>query len=62
MTDIAGSATRVADIQAAYLAQARSKRVMNLILIVIFAALLIAGFRTADRRNAGGFWDGLSCC
>ncbi|WP_300549101.1 phosphonate ABC transporter, permease protein PhnE [Roseovarius sp.] len=59
MTDIAGSATRVADIQAAYLAQARSKRVMNLILIVIFAALLIAGFRTADRRNAGGFWDGL---
>lgn len=42
-----------------YMAQMRSKRLMNLLLLVIFIALMLAGFRTADNRNAGGFWDGL---
>ncbi|MEO0929037.1 MAG: phosphonate ABC transporter, permease protein PhnE [Pseudomonadota bacterium] len=48
----------VGRVQTDYVAQVRAKRVMNLILLVIFIALMIAGFRTADSRNAGGFWDG----
>ncbi len=46
-------------IEAAYMAQMRHKRILNLIGILIFAALLIGGFQAADNRNAGGFWDGL---
>ncbi len=49
----------VSDIKQTYLAQARSKRVMNLILLIVFVAMLVGGFNTADSRNAGGFWDGL---
>ncbi|MCR9125748.1 MAG: phosphonate ABC transporter, permease protein PhnE [Rhodobacteraceae bacterium] len=41
------------------MAQVRARRIMNLILIVLFAALMFSGFATADARNAGGFWDGL---
>jgi phosphonate transport system permease protein len=59
MTDISEATSRGPDIRDAYLAQMRAKRVMNLILLIIFVALLIAGFRTADGRNAGGFWNGL---
>lgn len=59
MTDIAGSPSRAPDIRESYLAQTRSKRVMNLVLLVIFVALLAGGFRVADNRNAGGFWNGL---
>jgi phosphonate transport system permease protein len=44
----------------AYLAQVKTKRLMNFIMLVIFLALLVSGFYTADSRNAGGFWDGLS--
>jgi len=47
------------NVKDAYLAQMRSKRVMNLILLIFFVSLLGMGFYTADARNAGGFWDGL---
>ncbi len=60
MTNIAGHTARAPDIQADYLAQAKSKRIMNMILLIIFIALMVAGFRTADDRNAGGFWDGVT--
>ncbi|MBW4961779.1 phosphonate ABC transporter, permease protein PhnE [Sulfitobacter sp.] len=43
----------------AYLAQMRTKRRMNFIILVVFLALLVSGFYVADSRNAGGFWDGL---
>ncbi|MEH6648323.1 phosphonate ABC transporter, permease protein PhnE [Sulfitobacter sp.] len=49
----------VADLSQAYLAQVKAKRLMNFIMLVLFLALLGAGFVTADSRNAGGFWDGL---
>lgn len=44
----------------AYLEQIKKKRLMNFIMLVVFLALLMSGFYTADQRNAGGFWDGLS--
>lgn len=28
-------------------------------MLAIFALLMVSGFRLADARNAGGFWDGL---
>lgn len=56
MTD--GTAGRTA-LGVQYLAQTKSKRMMNLVLLMIFLALLVGGFNTADGRNAGGFWAGL---
>lgn len=47
------------EIRAAYLAQRRTKQMLNMILFIVFLALLVGGFYTADSRNAGGFWDGI---
>jgi len=47
------------DTQADYVAQMRQKRVLNLILLLVFVALMCAGFQTANARNAGGFIEGL---
>lgn len=60
MIDGAQSQGNVAHLSAQYLAQAKTKRMMNFILLVLFLSLLVAGFYTADSRNAGGFWDGVS--
>jgi phosphonate transport system permease protein len=43
----------------AYLLQLRQRRVYGGILLVIFVAMMIAGFQVAEDRNAGGFWAGL---
>lgn len=59
MTELSGGVTRTPGVREAYLSQMRAKRIMNLIILIIFIALLVGGFRTADSRNAGGFWDGL---
>lgn len=48
-----------AHIRSAYMAQTSRKRLYSGIFLAIFIALLISGFRIADGRNAGGFWDGL---
>lgn len=56
MTDIS---THTPDTRAAYMAMLRQKRTYNTVFIVLFVALMVAGFVTADDRNAGGFWDGL---
>lgn len=47
------------DHRAAYLAMARRRQMYGGILLVIFVALMASGFRLADGRNAGGFFDGL---
>ncbi|MEM7640899.1 MAG: phosphonate ABC transporter, permease protein PhnE [Pseudomonadota bacterium] len=49
----------ITDIQASYTAQLRLKRVWNGIGLVLFIVLLVAGFLTANDRNAGGFLQGL---
>jgi phosphonate transport system permease protein len=60
MTEItAHTATAIITLQQTYLAQVRSKRLMNMILLIVFVAMMTAGFYTADARNAGGFWNGL---
>jgi len=50
---------RTAEIQDAYMAMARTKRMYGGIMLVIFVALMASGFILADDRNAGGFWDGI---
>lgn len=55
LTTNAGPATIKAD----YAAMIQRKRLYSGALLAVFIALLAAGFNVADRRNAGGFWDGL---
>lgn len=52
-------AARVADVQAAYMAMTRRKRLYGGGILIVFVALMVSGFRVADSRNAGGFWDGI---
>jgi len=59
MALVQGGNRRTAEIQDAYMAMARTKRMYGGILLVIFIALMASGFMLADSRNAGGFWDGI---
>jgi phosphonate transport system permease protein len=65
MTDMtAGQATepgaaRVKSVQDAYMDMTRRKRLYGMVMLVVFIALMVSGFRVADARNAGGFWDGI---
>lgn len=59
MTDITSDTSQGGQIKASYLAQRRSRRIMNTILLIIFLGLMAGGFHTADSRNAGGFFNGL---
>lgn len=60
-TTLGGSpaAQSTTQIQDAYMAMARTKRMYGGIILVIFIALMTSGFMLADSRNAGGFWDGI---
>jgi phosphonate transport system permease protein len=65
MADIAigpepGPGAGLADPQGAYLHMVRRKRMYGGIILVIFVALMVSGFRVAEHRNAGGFLDGLA--
>ncbi|KFE34223.1 phosphonate ABC transporter, permease protein PhnE [Thioclava atlantica] len=42
-----------------YLAMTRRKRLYGGLILVVFVALMASGFKVADARNAGGFFDGL---
>jgi phosphonate transport system permease protein len=43
----------------AYLALTRRRRLLGGVLLALFLASLVAGWRTVERRSAGGFLDGL---
>lgn len=55
LSTTAGSAAIKAD----YAAMIQRKRLYSGVLMIVFVALLAAGFNIADRRNAGSFFDGL---
>jgi phosphonate transport system permease protein len=57
MADLS-AAPSVAEIREDYTALTRRKRLYGGILLVLFVAMMAAGFRTADARNAGSFADG----
>ena len=52
------SAPPTAAIRDEYMAATHRKRLYSGLMLVVFVALMVAGFRTADARNAGGFGDG----
>ncbi|WP_282076823.1 phosphonate ABC transporter, permease protein PhnE [Epibacterium ulvae] len=60
MADLTAAPTQTAEIRESYLAMTQRKRVYGAILLVFFVAMMVAGFQTADARNAGGFWDGIT--
>jgi len=47
------------DIQAAYMAMTRQKRLMSGIILAVFIVLMVGGFLVAQERNAGDFLPGL---
>lgn len=53
-----GPAPAGCDPRADYLAMTRRRRMYTGLIVLIFAALFISGFRLADARNAGSFRDG----
>ncbi|MBQ0749542.1 MAG: phosphonate ABC transporter, permease protein PhnE [Roseovarius sp.] len=61
MTDMTAgqAAARVKSVQDAYMDMTRRKRLYGMVMLVVFIALMVSGFRVADARNAGGFWDGI---
>jgi phosphonate transport system permease protein len=48
----------ISDVRDHYMAMTRRKRLYSGVLLIVFVALMVAGFWKADDRNAGGFWDG----
>ncbi|MDK2773691.1 MAG: phosphonate ABC transporter, permease protein PhnE [Tabrizicola sp.] len=64
MVDVAfgpepGQRPDLSNTREAYLDMVRRKRMYGGILLVLFVSLMASGWWLADRRNAGGFWDGL---
>lgn len=61
MADVAlsGSPQSVDSIQSSYMAQVQRRRLYSGLALLIFVVLMVAGFDIADKRNAGGFWEGL---
>jgi len=53
------AAHSTAHIKADYTALTQRKRMYSGVLLILFVAVLAAGFDLADERNAGGFFDGL---
>lgn len=59
MSDLTAGAGRVHEVQASYLAMVRRKRLYGGVMLIVFVALMVSGFRVAESRNAGGFWNGI---
>ena len=60
MADLTADPDRVSDIRGSYMELTRRKRLYGGLLLILFVALMAAGFRTADDRNAGSFRDGFT--
>ncbi|MCA0871170.1 phosphonate ABC transporter, permease protein PhnE [Seohaeicola saemankumensis] len=60
MIEISVGPGDVTDIRASYIELTRRRRLYGGALLALFVAMMVAGFRTADRRNAGSFRDGFA--
>lgn len=59
MADMTAAPLSTEEIRDQYSDMVRRKRLYGGILLVLFVALMAAGFRTADDRNAGSFSEGV---
>ena len=59
MAETTAGASDVRDIHSDYMALTRQKRLYSFILLILFIALMVAGFSVAGGRNAGSFWGGI---
>lgn len=60
MADLTAAPRSTAHLRSDYSEMVRRKRLYGGILMVLFVALMAAGFKTADARNAGSFRDGIT--
>lgn len=60
MAELSVGGSQIDDIRETYTSMVHRKRMYTGILLIVFVALMAAGFRTADLRNAGSFWDGFT--
>lgn len=60
MADLTAARPTLDEIREQYTDQTRRKRLYGGILLAVFVAMMMAGFRTADDRNAGSFADGFT--
>lgn len=60
MATVLPGSLRPADIRADYLSLARRRHMYSGIILIVFVALFVSGFRIAETRNAGTFADGFS--
>ncbi|MEQ9260457.1 MAG: phosphonate ABC transporter, permease protein PhnE [Roseovarius sp.] len=59
MAELSADGTpRAEGVRTAYMALTRRRRMYSGVILIVFIALMVSGFMTADSRNAGGFWDG----
>lgn len=56
---MSGIATSTTSMRDDYIAMVHRRRLYSFVMLLVFLVLLVGGFRIADGRNAGGFWDGL---
>ncbi|MEX0309695.1 MAG: phosphonate ABC transporter, permease protein PhnE [Tateyamaria sp.] len=59
MAETTAGARDLGGIHDDYMALTRQKRLYSFILLILFVALMVAGFSVAGQRNAGSFWGGL---
>jgi phosphonate transport system permease protein len=60
MADMTAGSADISDIRDSYTELVRRKRLYGGLLLIIFVAMMAAGFHTADSRNAGSFWNGFT--
>lgn len=60
MADLTAAPRSIAQLRSDYSEMVRRKRLYGGILLVLFVALMAAGFKTADARNAGSFREGIT--
>ncbi|MEY8799451.1 phosphonate ABC transporter, permease protein PhnE [Leisingera sp. XS_AS12] len=60
MADLTAARPTLDEIREQYTDHTRRKRLYGGILLAVFVAMMVAGFRTADDRNAGSFGEGFT--
>lgn len=58
MADVTAGAIETPELRREYFSLLRRKRLYSTLMLALFVLLMVSGFRVANDRNAGGFFDG----